>query len=105
AELVFAMLLNPTPAITQLLFSLTVLAFVDWKLLLGALALLPTVWLTHRTWIARIRPLFRDIRSTRQHVDAHATEAFGGMRVVRSFSRQHYEWGAFSRNNNLRARQ
>ncbi len=105
ADLIFSMMINPTRAITQLLFSLMVLAFVDWKLLLGALALLPTVWLTHRTWIARIRPLFRDIRSTRQHVDAHATEAFGGMRVVRSFSRQRYETGSFSTNNALMARQ
>ena len=64
----------------------SILAFVDWRLLLGSLVLLPTVWLTHRTWIGRIRPIFRDIRNTRQGIDSHATEAFGGMRVVRAFS-------------------
>ena len=105
AELIFSLLYNPWRAIVQLLGSLIILAFVDWRLLLGSLALLPTVWLTHRTWIARIRPIFRDIRSTRQNIDSHATEAFGGMRVVRSFSRQQAEAATFTRNGHLMARQ
>jgi ATP-binding cassette subfamily B protein/subfamily B ATP-binding cassette protein MsbA len=105
AELIFSMLYNPSRAIIQLIGGLIILAFVDWRLLLGSLALLPTVWLTHRTWISRIRPIFRDIRNTRQQIDSHATEAFGGMRVVRSFSRQQAEAGAFTRNGHLMARQ
>ena len=105
ADLIFSMLYNPWRAIIQLIGSLVILAFVDWRLLLGSLALLPTVWLTHRTWIGRIRPLFRDIRNTRQAIDSHATEAFGGMRVVRSFSRQRSEAGVFTRNGHLMARQ
>jgi ATP-binding cassette subfamily B protein len=105
ADLIFSMLYNPWRAIIQLLGSLVILAFVDWKLLLGSLVLLPTVWLTHRTWISRIRPIFRDIRNTRQGMDSHATEAFGGMRVVRSFSRQRAEAGTFTRNGHMMARQ
>jgi ATP-binding cassette subfamily B protein/subfamily B ATP-binding cassette protein MsbA len=105
ADLIFSMMYNPWRAIIQLLGSLIILAFVDWRLLLGSLALLPTVWLTHRTWIGRIRPIFRDIRSTRQQMDSHATEAFGGMRVVRSFSRQQAEAGTFTRNGHMMARQ
>jgi ATP-binding cassette, subfamily B, bacterial len=105
ADLIFSLLYNPWRAIIQLIGSLVILAFVDWRLLLGSLALLPTVWLTHRTWIARIRPIFRDIRSTRQQIDSHATEAFGGMRVVRSFSRQQAEAATFTRSGHLMARQ
>ncbi|HWE03934.1 MAG TPA: ABC transporter ATP-binding protein [Tepidisphaeraceae bacterium] len=105
AELIFSMIYNPWRAIIQLLGSLVILAFVDWRLLLGSLALLPTVWLTHRTWIGRIRPVFRDIRLTRTQIDSHATEAFGGMRVVRSFSRQQAEAATFTRNGHLMARQ
>jgi ATP-binding cassette subfamily B protein len=105
ADLIFSMLYNPWRAIIQLIGSLIVLALVDWRLLLGSIALLPTVWLTHRTWIGRIRPIFRDIRNTRQQVDSHATEAFGGMRVVRSFSRQQAEAATFTRNGHLMARQ
>jgi ATP-binding cassette subfamily B protein/subfamily B ATP-binding cassette protein MsbA len=105
ADLIFSLLYNPSKAIVQLLGSLIILAFVDWRLLLGAIAFLPTVWLTHRTWIGRIRPIFRDIRSTRQTIDSHATEAFGGMRVVRSFSRQQAEAATFTRQGHLMARQ
>jgi len=105
ADLIFSMLYNPWRAIVQLLGSLVILAFVDWRLLMGSLLLFPTVWLTHKTWIGRIRPIHRDIRSTRQNMDAHATEAFGGMRVVRSFSRQTSEAGVFTRNGHLMARQ
>jgi ATP-binding cassette, subfamily B, bacterial len=105
ADLIFSMLYNPWQAIVQLIGSLIILATVDWKLLLGSLLLLPTVWLTHRTWIGRIRPIYRDIRATRQTMDSHATEAFGGMRVVRAFSRQQAEAATFTRNGHLMARQ
>src|SRR5205085_4757837 len=43
ADLIFSMLYNPWKSIIQLLGSLVILAFVDWKLLLGSLVLLPTV--------------------------------------------------------------
>jgi ATP-binding cassette subfamily B protein/subfamily B ATP-binding cassette protein MsbA len=105
ADLVFSLFYNPWRAIIQLLGSVAVLALVDWRLLLGSLVLLPIVWMTHRTWIGRIRPLMRDIRNTRQDIDAHATETFGGMRVVRSFARQQYESGAFTRGGNFMSRQ
>jgi ATP-binding cassette subfamily B protein/subfamily B ATP-binding cassette protein MsbA len=104
-DLVFSMIYNPSRAIFQLVGSLVVLAFVNWRLLLGALLLLPTVWLTHRTWINRIRPIFRDIRTTRQGIDAHAAEAFGGIRVVRAFGRRRSEAGRFTADNHYMARQ
>lgn len=105
AELLFSLVYNPWRAIIQLLGVLTVLAVTDWRLLLGALLLLPAVWFTHRTWIGRIRPIFRDIRSTRSDIDSHAVEAFSGMRVVRGFSRERSETRRFSTGNHLMARQ
>jgi len=105
AELIFSMIYNPWRAVIQLGGTLVILTIVDWRLMLGSLLLVPTVWLTHRTWISRIRPLYRDIRASRQHVDTHATESFGGMRVVRTFGRQRSESGRFTRNNHLMARQ
>jgi len=104
-ELVFSLIYNPWRAVIQLLGSLMILAITDWRLLIGSLALLPTVWLSHRTWIARIRPVYRDIRATRQDVDSHATEAFGGMRIVRAFGRQRSEAGRFVTGTGLMARQ
>lgn len=105
AELIFGMLYNPWKAIITLIGCLIILAWVDWRLLLGSLILIPVVFLTHRTWIARIRPVYRDIRATRTEIDGHATEAFGGIRVVRTFGRQNSESNRFTRNNHLMLRQ
>lgn len=104
-ELVFGMLYNPCRAIIQLLGSLIILAWVDWRLLLGALFLVPLVYLTHRTWISRIRPQHRKVRQQRVAVDALATESFGGMRVVRAFGRQRSETTRVLRGNHLMGRQ
>lgn len=104
-NLVFGMIYNPIRAIVQFLGTLIVLTTIDWKLLLGGLCILPIVWITHRTWIGRIRPMFRDVRKTRQYIDGHSTEVFGGMRVVRAFGRQRAEAGGFVNNNHLMIRQ
>jgi len=104
-ELVFGMIYNPWRACVQLLGSLIILAWVDWRLLTGSLVLLPVVWITHRTWISRIRPQYRHVRNTRERIDGHAAEAFSGMRVVRAFGRQKTESARFTRENNLMGRQ
>ncbi len=104
-ELVFGMLYNPWRAVIQLAGSFAILAWVDWTLLLGALVLLPTVFITHRAWINSIRPQFRAIRKQRESIDAGAAETFAGMRIVRAFSRQKREAARFSEENNLMARQ
>ncbi|MEM9064553.1 MAG: ABC transporter ATP-binding protein [Planctomycetota bacterium] len=105
ADLLFSMVYNPWRAVTQLIGTLVVLAWLDWKLLMMAFAVIPLVVITHRTWINRIRPVWRDIRSSRSAIDAHATEAFGGMRVVRAFGRERGEGGRFVGANHFMARQ
>ncbi|RMF43215.1 MAG: ABC transporter ATP-binding protein [Planctomycetota bacterium] len=105
AELIFSMLYNPWRAIIQLVGSLLVLVLVDWRLMLGGLLLLPAVWATHRTWIHRVRPLYKDIRARRQGIDATTTETFGGIRVVRTFGRAKTEAARYTRGTHLLARQ
>lgn len=105
AELIFNMLYNPWQAIIQLLGSLLVLMLVDWRLMLGGILLLPAVWVTHRTWIHRVRPLYKDIRTRRQQIDGTTTETFGGIRVVRTFARDKSESNRFVRSTHLLARQ
>lgn len=105
AELIFSMIYNPWKAIIQLLGSLVVLAWVDWRMMLGGLLLLPLVYLTHRTWINRVRPLYRDIRAQRQEIDSQTTEAFAGMRVVRTYGRERSETNRFVTGNHLLVRQ
>ena len=104
-DLVFSMLYNPWRALIQLLGSLAVLAVTDWRLLIGAVLLLPVIVLTHRTWIGRIRPMYRDIKVTRDQIDAHATEVFGGMRVVRGFARARTEALRYTEGTHLMSRQ
>lgn len=105
AELVFSMIYNPWRAVIQLLGSLVVLAWVDWRMTLGGLLLLPAVYLTHRTWISRIRPLYRDIRTQRQGIDGQTTEAFGGIRIVRTYGRERSETHRYVSGNHFMARQ
>jgi ATP-binding cassette subfamily B protein len=103
-DLVFGMIYNPWRAMIQLLGSLVILACVDWRLLLGAIGIVPVVYFTHRTWISRIRPQHRRVRAQREEVDALATESFGGMRVVRAFSRQRSETRRIMRGNHVMGR-
>jgi len=105
AELLFGMIYNPWRAAITLLGALVAMTVVDWRMLAGALLLLPVVWVTHRAWIARIRPIYRDTRKTRSDIDAHATEAFGGARVVRGFHREQQESARFTGGVHLMARQ
>jgi ATP-binding cassette subfamily B protein/subfamily B ATP-binding cassette protein MsbA len=105
ADLVFSMLYNPWQAIVQLIGSFIVLVVVDWRLLAAGLLLLPVVYFTHRTWIYRIRPLYRDLRATRQKIDGNATETFSGIRVVRTFGRKRSESQRYVRGSNYAVRQ
>jgi ATP-binding cassette subfamily B protein/subfamily B ATP-binding cassette protein MsbA len=104
-DLIFSMVYNPWRAVLQLIGSLAVLAWVDWRLLLGSLVLVPLVIFTHSTWVSRIRPLHKDIRTQRQDIDGQTTETFGGMRVVRAFRRELSEEARFTRGSHLMARQ
>ncbi|WP_435006505.1 ABC transporter ATP-binding protein [Tundrisphaera lichenicola] len=104
-ELIFSMIYNPWRAIVQLLGGLVILAWVDWRLLLGALALAPGAVISDRLWNRRLRPLYRDVRRQRQEIDARAAEAFGGMRVVRAFGRQRRETARFVGDNHFMTRQ
>ncbi|WP_437185331.1 ABC transporter ATP-binding protein [Planctomicrobium sp. SH668] len=104
-DLIFGLLYNPWRAIVQLIGSLIILAFVDWRLLLGAITILPVIYLTHRTWIREIRPRSRDVRSRRQEIDGQTTEAFAGIRIVRAFGRQRTEAVRIMTENHLMGRQ
>jgi ATP-binding cassette subfamily B protein/subfamily B ATP-binding cassette protein MsbA len=104
-DLVFSMLFQPWRAVVQFLGGLAVLMWVDWRLLLGALVLVPGVYASDRMWNRLIRPLHRQVHRQRQEIDAQAAEAFGGMRVVRAFGRQRSETARFVGENHFLARQ
>jgi len=103
-DLVFSMVYNPWRAAVQLGSGLAVLAWVDWRFLLGSLALVPALAWTDRVWNRRLRSLFRAVREQRQEIDAATAEAFGGMRVVRAFGRQRTEAARFVGESHLLTR-
>jgi len=103
-DLLFSLFYNPWRALVQFAGTLAVLAWVDWRMLAGAMLLLPAVWITHKTWISRIRPVHRDAKYVRQGIDAATTEAFGGMRVVRGFARERTESTRFTTSQQYLAR-
>jgi ATP-binding cassette, subfamily B, bacterial len=103
-DLLFGLIYNPWRAIVQLVGTLLILSLVDWRLLLGAIVIMPIVFLTHKAWIGRIRPQHRGVRAQREEVDAQVTESFGGMRVVRAFGRQRTETNRVMRGNHLMGR-
>jgi ATP-binding cassette subfamily B protein/subfamily B ATP-binding cassette protein MsbA len=105
SDLVFNMLFNPFRAVVQLLGGLAVLLWVDARLLLGALAVLPIVAWNHRLWVRWMRPLHRDIKRLRQEIDGQTTEVFAGMRIVRAFGRQRRESARFVNQMHLMSRQ
>ncbi len=103
-ELVMSMLFNPWRAVVQFVGGLVILAWIDWRMLLCALLLVPAVVLSSMLWNRRLRPLHRDLRAWRARIDARVAEVFGGMRVVRGFSRQRREAARYSRANHLTVR-
>jgi len=104
-DLVFSLIYNPWRALTQLAGTLVVLVWIDWRLVVGAIAIFPIILVSHRTWIKRIRPMYRDIRHRREGIDAMSAEAFSGIRVVRAFGRRQAEAARFTTEGHLLARQ
>ena len=104
-ELVNSMLYNPWRAIIQVTGSIAILAWVNWMLAAGALLVVPWLYFSISMWVARIRPRMKDIRQRREKIDAMATEAFGGIRVIRSFAREDRETIRFISFSHLMARQ
>jgi len=104
-ELIFSMIYNPWRAIIQLAVGIAALVWLDWRLLLGSLALAPIAVITNQLWNRNLRPLYRDVRKRRQEIDARAAEIFGGMRIVRAFGRQRRESARFVGESDLMARQ
>jgi ATP-binding cassette subfamily B protein/subfamily B ATP-binding cassette protein MsbA len=100
-DLITTMLNQPWQAIVQLLGSLVILVMVDWRLMTMVILLLPLVFYSHRNWIEKIRPLHRDVRAQRQRIDAATTEAFSGIRVVKTFGRKQAEAQKFILGNHL----
>jgi ATP-binding cassette, subfamily B, bacterial len=105
AGLLGTMIYQPWRALIQLVGTVVALAFIEWRALLAVGALLPVIYVAHGRWIRKMRPVWRDVRLLRRRIDAHVTEVFAGIRVIRSFGRQRTEAIRDARDQHLNLRQ
>jgi ATP-binding cassette subfamily B protein/subfamily B ATP-binding cassette protein MsbA len=105
ADLIFIGLYNPFKALITFIGGLVMMALIDWRLVLGGIALGPLVYFTHRTWIARIRPVYRAAKQERQRNDGHLTEVFSGIRVMRVYGTQRREARRAAESAHVQSRQ
>ena len=87
-DLVVFLVYEPWKAVIQLTGCFCVLAWVDWRLLAGSLAILPLLYLAQRTRVGRIRDISVDAMAQDQQLDGQTAELFGGIRVIRGFGRE-----------------
>ena len=104
AGLFSTMAYNPWRSLVQLIGTGLALIVVDWRILVLAVAVFPLLYVLHRRWIRRLRPLWRDIGLLRRHSDVDVTEAFIGL-VIRSFGRRRTETRRYARDQHLLLRQ
>jgi ATP-binding cassette subfamily B protein/subfamily B ATP-binding cassette protein MsbA len=87
---------SPGVAALRLLMAMGILFFLNWKLALTALGILPPIILLSMIAVRRIRPIYRTIRKAVSKVDGRVGEAFQGIRAVRSFAGESREFQEFT---------
>src|SRR5690606_1374602 len=83
--------LNPLLAGVRLAATLGMMFWLEWRIALAAVVVMPPVMWIHGRFIRRVRPIWRSISPDRQEIDARVGEAIGGIRVVRGFARERAE--------------
>ncbi len=82
---------SPGVAILRLLLAMSILIFINWKLAVAALGIIPPIMILSMIFIRRIRPVYRAVRKDVSFVDGRVGEAFQGIRDVRAFGGEHRE--------------
>jgi ATP-binding cassette subfamily B protein/subfamily B ATP-binding cassette protein MsbA len=81
-------LVSPAVSVIRLLIAVMLLMFLNWRLALTALAIIPGVMLMSFVFSRRIRPIYRSVRKDVEQIDGRVGETFSGIRVVRAFGRE-----------------
>jgi ATP-binding cassette subfamily B protein/subfamily B ATP-binding cassette protein MsbA len=80
--------ISPGLSALRLIIAVTILFFLNWRLAVTALAVIPGAILISFTVSRRVRPIYRAIREDKSAVEGRVGETFGGIRVVRAFRRE-----------------
>lgn len=80
-----------------------VMLWMDWRLTLAALAILPALWLITRYFGKRIKGAARKQRRKEGKIAVVMTEGISAINVVKGFARESYEEARFAKQNNSSA--
>ncbi len=90
-SLVQMAIITPGIAVIQLTATLAIVLTINWRLALAAMTVLPFMAVVSYWWIKKGRPMFKAVHEDRALVSGRLTETFSGIRVVRTFRREHKE--------------
>lgn len=93
--------ISPGVAVLRLILAGVILFFINWKLALTSLAIIPPIMLLSMVAIRKVRPIYRAIRRDVSQVDGRVGEAFTGIRAVRAFGGEKRETAEYVGGNNL----
>lgn len=86
-----------------ILVTIGVMLWMDWRLTLAALAILPALWLVTRHFGSRIKGAARKQRRKEGKIAVVMTEGISAINVVKGFAREAYEEQRFAKQNNSSA--
>jgi ATP-binding cassette subfamily B multidrug efflux pump len=86
-------------AIIMIVGSLTLLLILDWQLSLIMLVLMPLTMLVFFLFATHARPMFMRVQQFLSHLNTVLQENLAGVRVVKAFAREPYEWQRFAAAN------
>jgi ATP-binding cassette subfamily B multidrug efflux pump len=86
-------------ALIMIVGSLILLFSLDWQLALIMLVLMPLTMLIFFVFATRARPLFMKVQQHLSHLNTVLQENLAGVRVVKAFAREPYEWERFAAAN------
>ncbi len=89
--------------ILVIVLTIAVMAWMDWRLTLVALIILPLLWLITRYFGKRIKGAARKQRRKEGKIAVVMTEGISAISVVKGFAREAYEEQRFAKQNNSSA--
>ena len=84
-------IVSPGVSLMRLSIALGMLFYLNWRLAMIAVTILPIVMAMSFVVAKRIRPIYRSIRSDATRVDARVGETFAGVRTIRGFQQESFE--------------
>ena len=83
--------ISPLQAVLRLMAVTGYLLWLNWQVTAVSMTLLIIMGVVYWLFMNRVRPIYRSLGEDRQQIEAALTETFGGIRVVRTFAREHRE--------------